>query len=52
MTGVPTKWSIVVSRRDMVAYPTSDSGYMVVVVCMYDDMTYVCMGVEVSMHVR
>jgi hypothetical protein len=39
MTGVPPKQSIVVSRKDMVAYPTSDSGYMVVVVCMYNDMT-------------
>jgi hypothetical protein len=38
MTRVPPKQSIVVSRKDMVAYPTSDSGYMVVV-CMYNDMT-------------
>jgi hypothetical protein len=39
MTAVPPKRSIVVSRKDMVAYPTSDSGYMVVVVCMYKGMT-------------
>jgi hypothetical protein len=39
MTRVPPKRSIVVPRKDMVAYPTSDSGYMVVVVCMYNDMT-------------
>jgi hypothetical protein len=28
--------------------PTSDSGYMVVVVCMYNDMAWVYMEVEVS----
>jgi hypothetical protein len=40
----------VVSRMDMVAPPTSDSGYMVAVVCMYNDMSWVY--VEVSTQVR
>jgi hypothetical protein len=39
MIGMPPKRSIVESRKDMVAYPTSDSEYMVVVVCMHNDMT-------------
>jgi hypothetical protein len=46
MIGVPLKRGIVVSRMDMVACPTSDSRYMVV--CMYNDMTWVYMEVEVS----
>jgi hypothetical protein len=37
---------------DMVACPTSDSGYMVAVVCMYNDMIWVYVEVEVSMQVR
>jgi hypothetical protein len=37
----------VVSQIDMVACPTSDSGYMVVVY-MYNDMAWVYMEVEVS----
>jgi hypothetical protein len=32
--------------------PTSDSGYMVVVVCMYNDMTWVYVEVEVSTQER
>ena len=52
MIGVPPKRGIVVSRMDMVARPTSDSGYMVVVVCMYNDMTWVYVEVEVSTQVR
>jgi hypothetical protein len=48
--GAP-KRDIVVSRMNMVAYPTSDLGYMVVV-CMYNDMIWVCMEVKVSMRVR
>jgi hypothetical protein len=48
MIGVPPKRGIMVSRMDMVAYPTSDSGYMIAVVCMYNDMIWVCMEVEVS----
>jgi hypothetical protein len=41
-----------VSRMDMVARPTSDSGYIVAVVCMYNDMTWVYVEVEVSTQVR
>jgi hypothetical protein len=41
-----------VSRMDMVARPTSDSGYMVAVVCMYNDMSWVYVEVEVSTQVR
>jgi hypothetical protein len=46
--GAP-KCGIVVSRMDMAVYPTSDSGYMVVAVCMYNNMAWVYMEVEVSM---
>jgi hypothetical protein len=52
MIEVPSRRGIVVSRMDMVAHPTSDSGYMVAVVCMYNDMTWVYVEVEVSMQVR
>jgi hypothetical protein len=47
MIGVPPRQGIVVSRMDMVACPTSDSGYMVVV-CIYNDMAWAYMEVEVS----
>jgi hypothetical protein len=50
MFGVPPKWGTVASQTDIVACPTCDSGHMVVV-CMYMDMAYVDMGVEVSMQV-
>jgi hypothetical protein len=43
---------IVVSQMDMAVRPTSDSGYMVAVVCMYNGMTWVYVDVEVSMQVR
>jgi hypothetical protein len=36
---------------DMVARPTSDSRYMVAVVCMYNDMSWVYVEVEVSTQV-
>jgi hypothetical protein len=49
---VPPRRGIVVSRMDMVARPTSDSGYMVAVVCMYNDMSWVYVEVEVSTQVR
>jgi hypothetical protein len=39
MIEVPPRRGIVLSRMDMVACPTSESGYMVAVVCMYNDMT-------------
>jgi hypothetical protein len=52
MIEVPPRRVIVVSRMDMVARPTSDSGYMVAVVCMYNDMTWVYVEVEVSTQVR
>jgi hypothetical protein len=52
MIEVPPRRGIVVSRMDMVARPTSDSGYMVVVVCMYNDMTWVYVEVEVSTQVH
>jgi hypothetical protein len=42
----------VVSRMNMVACLTYDSRYMVAVVCMYNDMTWVYVEVEVSMQVR
>jgi hypothetical protein len=48
MISVPPKRGIVVSRMDMVACPASDSRYMVVAVCMYNDMAWVYMKVEVS----
>jgi hypothetical protein len=38
---VPLRRGIVVSRMDMVARPTSDSRYMVAVVCIYNDKTWV-----------
>jgi hypothetical protein len=34
MIEVPPRRGIVVSRMDMVVHPTSDSGYIVAVVCM------------------
>jgi hypothetical protein len=46
--GAP-KRGIVVSRIDMVAYSTFDSGHMAVGVCMHNDMAWVRMEVEVSM---
>jgi hypothetical protein len=52
MIRVTPKRGIVVSRMDIVAYPTSHSGYMVVVVYMYNDMIWVYMEVEVSTQVR
>jgi hypothetical protein len=52
MIEVPLRQGIVVSRMYMVALPTSDSGYMVAVVCMYNDMTWVYVEVEVSTQVR
>jgi hypothetical protein len=42
----------VVSQMDMVVRPTSNSVYMVVAVCMYNDMAWVYMEVEVSTQVR
>jgi hypothetical protein len=36
---------------DMVARPTSDSEYMVAVVCMYNDMIWVYVEVEGSTQV-
>jgi hypothetical protein len=52
MIEVPPRRGIVVSRMDMVARPTSDSRYMVVVLCVYNDMTWVYVEVDVSMQVR
>jgi hypothetical protein len=52
MIEVPPRRGIVVSRMDMEVRPTSDSGYMVAVVCMYNDITWVYVEVEVSTHVR
>jgi hypothetical protein len=49
MIGVLPKQGIVVSQMDMVAYPTFDSGHMVVVVCTHNDMARMSMEVEVSM---
>jgi hypothetical protein len=46
--GAP-KWGIVVSRMDMVAYSTFDSGDMAVGVYTHNNMARVCMEVEVSM---
>jgi hypothetical protein len=48
MIEVPPRRGSVVSRMDMVARPTSDLGYTVAVVCMYNDMTWVYVEVEVS----
>jgi hypothetical protein len=37
---------------DTVTRPTFDSGYMLAVVCMYNDMSWVYVEVEVSTQVR
>jgi hypothetical protein len=44
-------WDTMASQMDMVAFPTFDSGYRVVV-CMHIDMAQVSIGVEVSMQTR
>jgi hypothetical protein len=48
MIGVPPKRGIVASRMDMV-HPTFDLGHMAAGVCTHNDMSRVCMEVEVSM---
>jgi hypothetical protein len=48
---VPHKWGTVASHMDLVACPTYDLGYTVVV-GMHTDTTQVDMGVEVSMSVH
>jgi hypothetical protein len=47
--GAPKRVTVA-SKMDMMACPTFDLGHMVEV-CMYMDMAYVDMGVEVSMQV-